>query len=230
MEVIYMKILITGIEQMLLLALKKGLKHFNIDVEVSGDGIESYDMICANHYDLVVLDYDVIGSDLEKMIQASKKQEQKTKILILLEKEKAKDMSALVKDAADDILFKPFDYGELVAKIRALTKEEIIKDPTMLESSGVRIDLVTKKVYVGAYEKISLTPKEYRILEFLVKNAGVIVSAEDIVNYVWGERADYSSVSVKVHISKMRKKVSDALNKDPLLTVRGGGYMFMQGL
>ena len=87
-----------------------------------------------------------------------------------------------------------------------------------------------RKVFAGTNERVTLTPKEYRILEFLVKNAGVIVSAEDIVNYVWGDKADYSSVSVKVHISKMRKKVSDALNKDPLLTVRGGGYMFMQGL
>ena len=142
----------------------------------------------------------------------------------------AVDVMPFIKDDADEILFKPFDYGELVAKIRLLTKEEIKKDPTILESSGVRIDLTTKRVYVGTYERITLTPKEYRILEYLVKNAGVIVSAEDIVNYVWGERADYSSVSVKVHISKMRKKVADALNKDPLLTVRGGGYMFMQGL
>lgn len=225
-----MKILIIGIEQSLIEALKKGLKQFNVDVEVSGDGTGSYEMICANHYDLVVLDFNVVGLDLEKIIQAANKQEQKTKTLILLEKEKADEWNASIKDAVNDILFKPFDYGELVAKIRALTKKEIKKDPTVLESSGIRIDLTTKKVYVGEFEKITLTPKEYRILEFLVKNAGVIVSAEDIVNYVWGERADYSSVSVKVHISKMRKKVSDALNKDPLLTVRGGGYMFMQGL
>ena len=225
-----MKILVAGIEPTLLSALKKGLNQFNIDVEVSGDGTSSYEMICANHYDLLVLDFDVAGLDLEKMIETAHKQEGKTKILIILEKEKVESLNAYIKEATDEFLFKPFDYGELVAKIRGLTKEEIKKDPTMLESSGIRIDLVTKKVYVGAYEKINLTPKEYRILEFLVKNAGVIVSAEDIVNYVWGERADYSSVSVKVHISKMRKKVSDALNKDPLLTVRGGGYMFMQGL
>jgi DNA-binding response OmpR family regulator len=225
-----MKILITGLEPTLYNALKKGLEHFGIDLEVSGDGITSYDMVCANHYDLIVLDYDVAGVNLEKIIQAAKTQEQKTKILILLDKEMADEVEPSIKDNADEILFKPFDYGELVAKIRLLTKEEIKKDPTILESSGVRIDLTTKRVYVGTYERITLTPKEYRILEYLVKNAGVIVSAEDIVNYVWGERADYSSVSVKVHISKMRKKVADALNKDPLLTVRGGGYMFMQGL
>jgi len=225
-----MKILITGLEPTLHSALKKGLEHFGIDVEVSGDGFTSYDMVCANHYDLIVLDYDVAGVNLDKIIQVAKEQEQKTKILILLKKEMAVEVMPSIKDDVDEILFKPFDYGELVAKIRLLTKEEIKKDPTIIESSGVRIDLTTKRVYVGTYERITLTPKEYRILEYLVKNAGVIVSAEDIVNYVWGERADYSSVSVKVHISKMRKKVADALNKDPLLTVRGGGYMFMQGL
>lgn len=225
-----MKILITGLEPEYLSALQNGLDHFGIEVDVTGDGTRCYEMVCANHYDLAVLDCDVPRMNLDQIAVELKKKEQKTKLLVLSDKERASIMSAKVREATEDVLYKPFDYGELVSKIRSLTRAEEKPDTTVLKCSGLTVDLKTRKVFAGTNERVSLTPKEYRILEFLVKNAGVIVSAEDIVNYVWGDKADYSSVSVKVHISKMRKKVSDALNKDPLLTVRGGGYMFMQGL
>jgi len=225
-----MKILITGLEPEFLTALQNGLAHFGFDVDVTGDGTRCYEMVCANHYDLAVLDCDVPRMNLDEIALEVKKKEYKTKILILSNKSNTSTMSAKVREVTEDILYKPFDYGELVSKIRSLTKQEEKPDLTVLKCSGLTVDLKNRKVFAGTNERVTLTPKEYRILEFLVKNAGVIVSAEDIVNYVWGDKADYSSVSVKVHISKMRKKVSDALNKDPLLTVRGGGYMFMQGL
>jgi DNA-binding response OmpR family regulator len=230
MEVIYMKILITGLEPELLKALQNGLNHFGLNVDVAGDGNRCYEMICANHYDLAVLDCEVPRMNLGDIAKEIKKKEFNTKILILSDKENPGAVCEKAREIAEDILYKPFDYGELVSKIRSLTKEEEKPDLTVLKCSGLTVDLKNRKVFSGEKERITLTPKEYKILEFLVKNAGVIVSAEDIVNYVWGDKADYSSVSVKVHISKMRKKVSDSLNKDPLLTVRGGGYMFMQGL
>ena len=225
-----MKILITGLETELLTALQNGLNHFGLNVDVTGDGTRCYEMICANHYELAVLDCDVPRMSLEDIANGLKKNEFETKILIVSEKENSNAICEKMKEMAEDILYKPFDYGELVSKIRTLTKEEEKPDLSVIKCSGLTVDLINRKVFTDEKERIILTPKEYKILEFLVKNAGVIVSAEDIVNYVWGDKADYSSVSVKVHISKMRKKVSDSLNKDPLLTVRGGGYMFMQGL
>ena len=125
---------------------------------------------------------------------------------------------------ANDYLAKPFDFMELEARVRSLSRREIVQNDTKIVIDNLVIDTVQKKVFYND-GKIELAPKEYAILEYLGINSGKTVSAEELVEHVWESDTDLFSVSVKVHMSKLRKKLEDVTGKNYIETIRGRGYL-----
>lgn len=219
-----MRILVVEDEVILCEDIAKGLRLDGYEVDVCYFGDEAMELIYEEKYDLIVLDLNLPKVDGMEILKELRKTDKETRVIILSARSGIQDKVDGLDAGANDYLAKPFHFAELEARVRSLTRRKFLQDDTVIEVGDIRLD--TKKRTVFALdEEIVLTRKEMGILEYLMVNAGEVVSPEELMEHVWDKNADLFSNSIRVHISSMRKKIRAKLVYDPIENVVGQGYV-----
>lgn len=218
------KLLIVEDEPDMRKALEKWFVKKGFVVDTAEDGDEGSYLALVNTYDVIVLDLNLQGKDGLEILQEIRERSKTQRVIILSARSSVPDKILGLDMGANDYLTKPFDFMELEARVRSLARREIVQRDTEIRIDYLVIDTAQKMVFYSG-EKVELAPKEYAILEYLGINLGKTVSAEDLIEHVWKSDTDLFSVSVKVHMSKLRKKIEKATGKKYIETIRGRGYL-----
>ncbi len=210
-------------------ALKKGLEAEDYDVEVVYTGEEGFFLINTQKFDLIILDLMLPGRGGLEILSALRGQQDKTPVLILTARDAIEDRVVGLDAGADDYLIKPFAFAELLARIRALLRRGIEGQILKLKLADLEMDLV-KHAITRSGRAISLTLKEFEIIEYLLRNHGQVVTREMLAKDVWQEtqRATPLDNVIDVHIARLRKKIDEPFAKKLLHTVRGVGFILAE--
>ncbi|SDZ51939.1 DNA-binding response regulator, OmpR family, contains REC and winged-helix (wHTH) domain [Evansella caseinilytica] len=219
-----MKIMLVEDEEMLSAIVAKGLRKVGYAVDTVFDGEEALVYYEMNEYDMIVLDLNIPKIDGLDVLRAIRKKDTDTKILILSARAKIDERILGLDEGANDYLIKPFDFGELEARIRNLLRRNFSVTPATIMLSSFMIDTNAKKVICNN-EALNLTRKEYNIFEYLILNKNKIVSAEQLVEHIWDSEFDPFSNTLRYHIHTLKKKLSDFSDKEVIKTIRGQGYI-----
>jgi DNA-binding response OmpR family regulator len=189
-------------------------------VDVVLDGDDALEHLAVTRYDVVVLDRDLPGTHGDEVCRRLVAGPSGSRVLMLTAASTVKERVDGLGLGADDYLPKPFDFAELVARVRALARRSAAPLPPVLDAAGVSLD-PSRRVAFRAGRRLDLSPKEFAVLECLLSSPGRVVSAEDLLERVWDEAADPFTTAVKTTIRRLRAK----LGEPPLIhTVREGGY------
>ena len=215
-----MRVLVVEDEQVLADAVATGLRRDSMAVDVVYDGDAALERIAVNDYDVVVLDRDlplVHGDDVCRHIVNSGRS---TRILMLTAAGDVADRVEGLTLGADDYLAKPFAFPELIARIRALGRRAVPALPPVLERAGIRVDPSRREVSRDG-RLVPLSPKEFAVLEVLMRANGAAVSSEQLLEKAWDENADPFTNVVRVTVMTLRRKLGEP---PVVLTVPGAGY------
>jgi len=215
-----MRVLVVEDFEILARTIGTGLRREGMAVDVALDGDDALEHLAVTRYDVVVLDRDlpgVHGDEVCRQIVAGRSQ---SRVLMLTAASTVKERVDGLGLGADDYLPKPFDFAELVARVRALARRSTAALPPTLESGDVTLDPGSRTAS-RAGRRLELSPKEFALLECLLASPGRVVSAEELLERVWDEAADPFTTAVKTTIRRLRAKLGDP----PVIhTVREGGY------
>jgi two-component system, OmpR family, copper resistance phosphate regulon response regulator CusR len=204
--------------------LAKGLREQTFAVDVAREGEEGLHLGSVNDYDLIILDVMLPRKDGHAVCRELRAQGRRVPILMLTARGAVDDRVAGLDSGADDYLVKPFDFKELLARVRALLRRSAVLRPERLQVADLTLDTAGHTVTRGG-KAVELTAKEYALLEFLVLNEGRVVGREQIAQHVWDENFDPLSNVIDVYIKRLRAKV-DADSEHRLIhTRRGEGYL-----
>jgi len=218
-----MRVLIAEDDKRLAQYVAVGLKENGLTVDIASDGDEALSMARTRIYDVVVMDIMLprrSGFDVIRQLRAEKVE---TPIICLSARVELQDRVTGLDLGADDYLPKPFEFSELLARVRALARRSRDMVPSRLQCGDLTLDPVTRRVERAGRE-IELTPKEFALLEFLMRRAGRTVTRTSILDNVWDMNYDSLTNVVDVLVNRLRRKVDHGF-KEPLIeTVRGVGY------
>lgn len=214
-----MKILIIEDEKDVLNALKKGFIKCSYAVDTACDGEEALENYYSNFYDLIILDLNLPKIDGIEVLKEIRLENKEINVIILSARSEIEDKIIGLDLGANDYVAKPFHFAELEARTMALLRRDFCIKDTIIQINNLRLDTALKKVFYNSSE-ISLTKKEYAILEYLILNRGKVVSAEKLIEHIWESDTDNFSNSFKVHIYSLRKK----LPENVIHSTRGLGY------
>ncbi len=218
-----MKILIVEDELKIAEFIKLGLKEEGYVADTSGDGETGLDMARTGNYDLIVLDLNLPGIDGLTVCRTLRAENNFVPILMLTVRNKVTDKVNGLDSGANDYLTKPFAFEEFLARVRALLRKNDGVRATKLKVADLELDLITHKVHRAGNE-IELTSKEYTLLEYLMQNAGNIITRVMIIERVWEYDFDPFTNVVDVYINHLRMKVDKGFENKLIHTVRGRGY------
>lgn len=220
----HMRILLVEDEPKIGQALKKGLQQEQYAVDLVADGREGLAMALTEPYDLLILDRMLPGiSDGLSICQEVRRKGLQMPILMLTAKTQVNDRVAGLEGGADDYLAKPFAFEELVARIRALLRRPERRLESVLSVGNVTLDPAAFNVEREG-RAVSLSSKEFSLLEYLMRNAGRTVTKEMIIGHVWDYDADILPNTVEVYVGYLRNKLERPFKKAYITTVRGFGY------
>jgi len=219
-----MRILVIEDEKKVASFIKKGLEEEFYAVDAALNGKEGFELASTEEYDLIVLDIMLPYMDGFTITKELRKKGILTPILLLTVKETIQDKVEGLDSGADDYLTKPFAFEELLARIRALLRRKEQIKSTNLKIGNLVLDLQSHKVTIDEKE-IILTPKEYSILEYLMRNKNRVISRTKLVEHVYDYHFDTETNIIDVYINKLRSKIDFDPNKPVIQTVRGAGYM-----
>jgi DNA-binding response OmpR family regulator len=223
-EVIVMKLLLVEDDKKIATAVKRGLDAEGFTVEVSFDGDDGFWKASEAAYDLIVLDIMLPGRNGYRVCADLRDAGVWTPILMLTAKDGELDEAEALDTGADDYLTKPFSFPVLVARIRALLRRTAGGGPVPISVGRMRIDPSGRRVWLADRE-ISVTTREFDVLEFLVRRAGQTLSKAEILDGVWSDDFDGDPNIVEVYIGRLRRKLDDPDNGDGFIaTIRGAGY------
>jgi len=219
------RVLVVEDETAMARALKRGLEKEGYAVDTEDDGGQAATRIQVNHgeYDLVILDVMLPGINGVDLCRASRRAGISVPILMLTARDSTQDKVRGLDSGADDYLVKPFDFEELLARMRTILRRPEAALPVVLKVGDLVLDPVARAVQ-RAGRPISLTTKEFVLLEFLMRNAGQVLTREQLLGHLWDEEFDSFSNVVDVHIKNLRKKIGEGDERGLLETVRGVGY------
>jgi len=215
-----MRVLVVEDFEILAQTIGTGLRREGMAVDVALDGDDALEHLAVTRYDVVVLDRDlpgVHGDEVCRQIVAGRSQ---SRVLMLTASSTVKERVDGLGLGADDYLPKPFDFAELVARVRALARRSAAALPPTLENGDVTLD-PSRRTAFRAGRRLELSPKEFALLECLLASPGRVVSAEELLERAWDEMADPFTTAVKVTVSRLRRK----LGEPPVIeTVERAGY------
>jgi DNA-binding response OmpR family regulator len=218
-----MRILIVEDEKKVASFIKKGLEEEYFSVDIAYNGKEGLEFATNEEYDLLLLDVMIPYIDGLTLTKELRKRKITTPILLLTVKDSTQAKVEGLDAGADDYLTKPFAFEELTARIRALLRRNENQKMSVLTIGNLTIDLLAHKVTRDGVE-IILTPKEFSILEYLMRNKNKIVSRTKLIEHVYDYHFDTETNIVDVYINKLRAKVDQNHEKQLIHTVRGVGY------
>jgi two-component system, OmpR family, response regulator len=214
-----MRILVVEDEHKIANSIKRGLEQEGYAVDVAYDGEEGYDLASSESYGVIVLDLMLPKMDGMSICKKLRSEENHTPILILTAKGELNDKVDGLNSGADDYLVKPFAFAELVARIKALSRRPKEGLGTTLTSGDLVLDTINFSVKRAGRE-VTLSKKEFALLEYLLRHKGKVVTKEQIIQSVWDYEADILPNTVEVFVGYLRNKIGDSFIK----TVRGFGY------
>ncbi|WP_192579098.1 response regulator [Fibrisoma limi] len=224
-----MKILVVEDEPKLASFVKKGLEEQSCEVDVAFDGQVGRNMALHNTYDVIVLDVNLPKMNGFDVVQSLREEHIRTPVLMLTAMGSVDDKLTGFESGADDYLVKPFEFRELMARLRALNKRG--SDPgtqaNVLKVADLELDLNEKVARRGG-NRIELTAKEFGLLEYLMRNRGRVVSRVDIAEKVWDIHFDTGTNVIDVYVNFLRKKVDKDYPAKLIHTVIGMGYMLKE--
>jgi DNA-binding response OmpR family regulator len=206
--------------------LERTLREEGHQVIVSKDGREGYELARCSGFDVIVLDGLLPGIDGWTVARKLREQSIQTPILMLTARDAPAEIVKGLDSGADDYLTKPFSMEVLLARIRSVSRRGAIPRPTCLEVADVKLNVASREVTRGG-QALNLTPREYMLLELLMRNAGRALSRDAIVESVWGFDSDVTGNTVEVFMRQLRLKV-DTQEAKLIHTVRGYGYMLKE--
>jgi two-component system copper resistance phosphate regulon response regulator CusR len=206
----------------------KGLREQAYAVDTAATGEEALYQAEINEYDLVILDIMIPGPDGFEVCRRLRSSGRGMPILMLTARDAVEDRVSGLDRGADDYLTKPFEFRELLARLRALLRRSAELHPPRLSVGDLVLDTAAQNATRGG-EAISLTHKEYALLEYLVRNAGRVVSRAEIAEHVWDESFDPFSNLIEVYINRLRRKIDPDGHSGLLQTRRGAGYILKSG-
>ncbi len=203
----------------------KGLREQAYAVDVSSTGEDALYQADINTYDLVILDVMIPGRDGFDVCRELRKSGKRMPILMLTARDAVEDRVTGLDHGADDYLTKPFEFRELLARLRALLRRSGELRPPRIVVADLVLDTAAQTVS-RAGRPIPLTAKEYALLEFLARNAGRVVGRAEIAEHVWDESFDPFSNLIEVYVNRVRRKIDAGSEHALLHTRRGAGYLF----
>lgn len=218
-----MRILLVEDDVAIAQSLKEGLEDEAYAVDVAHDGDEGHRTATADDYDVIILDVMLPEMNGYEVCRALRKDGNQTPILMLTARDAERDIVEGLDVGADDYLAKPFSFEVLLARLRALLRRPNEKLEEILRVGDLTLDPSLKKV-TRANQEISLTAKEYAVLEYLMRNAGKVLSKEQIISHVWDFDADVLPNNVELFIMFLRRKIDKPFDSKLIHTVSGFGY------
>ena len=218
-----MRILVVEDERDLNRIITKHLKKNNYSVDSCFDGQEALDFISYSEYDLIITDIMMPNVDGYEFIDKLRANKNNTPVIMLTAKDTLEDKIVGLDSGTDDYIVKPFEFDELLARIRVLMRRNYGLATNIIQIEEVTLDLAKKQVTKSG-EIIDLTGKEYEVLEYLMKNKGSILSRDQILNHVWDYEYEGASNIVDVIIKNIRKKLDRGEGNTIIYTKRGLGY------
>ncbi len=206
-------------------AIQRGLRENGYAADVSHGGFEGEDLAAAEKYDLIVLDLMLPDRDGVDVCRNLRRRCIETPVLMLTALSGTNDKVAGLDAGADDYLTKPFQFEELLARVRALLRRGEASEGRILECDDLQLDLYTRKAKRGENE-IELSNKEFALLEYLMRSPNRVLSRAQIAEKVWDMNFEPGSNVIDVYVSSLRKKIDRGFERELIHTVKGAGYRF----
>jgi DNA-binding response OmpR family regulator len=204
--------------------IRQGLREQGYGVDVAPNARDGEDRAAREPYDGIILDLMLPDADGIEVCRNLRRRGVNTPILMLTALSTTADKVAGLDAGADDYLTKPFEFDELVARVRALLRRGQAQESIVLRFEDVELNLATRKVVRGG-ERVRLTPKEFALLEYFMRNPGRILSRAAIGGHVWDMNFDAESNVIDVYVSMLRRKIDKGFAKPLIHTVIGAGYV-----
>jgi heavy metal response regulator len=204
--------------------IRRGLEEEGYAVDVCHDGEEGLRMGLDRVHDLIILDVLLPGMDGLEVLKELRRKGIATPVLVLTVRATIEDKVLGLDSGADDYLTKPFSFQELVARVRALLRRRIETEPPVLQVADLILDPVRRVVTRGD-DRIDLTPKEFALLDYLMRNPGRVLTRTMIIDHVWSYDFDPLTNVIDVYVNYLRKKIDAGREPRLIHTIRGAGYV-----
>jgi heavy metal response regulator len=219
-----MRILVVEDEKKVASFIEKGLEEEGYAVDVAADGEEGLAMALTQVHDLLILDVRLPKLDGLRVLRALRDDGVTAPVLLLTVRATIEDKVLGLDAGADDYLTKPFAFQELVARVRALLRRRVEAEPTVLRLGDLTLDPARRSVTRGG-EKIDLSPREFTLLDYFMRNPGRVLTRTMIAEHVWDYSFDTSTNIIDVYVNYLRKKIDADREPKLLRTIRGVGYV-----
>jgi two-component system copper resistance phosphate regulon response regulator CusR len=223
-----MRILLVEDEEKVSSFVARGLTAERFAVDVALDGQSGLDLATTYHYDLVILDLMLPKLDGSEVLRRIRTQNTHVPVLILTARDAVADKVGNFEAGADDYLTKPFAFAELLVRTKALLRRGPVTRESVVRVADLELDRLSQQVKRSG-QRIELTSKEYALLEYLISNAGRVLSRTMIIEHVWDQSFDGITNIVDVYVRHLRSKVDDPYEHKLIRTIRGVGYTITKG-
>ncbi len=218
-----MRLLLIEDEEKVARFIVKGLVAERFAVDVAAEGDRGLEMARTYSYDLIILDLMLPGLSGTEVLRLVRRQNEHVPVLVLTARDAVNDKVRHFEIGADDYLTKPFAFAELLVRVKALLRRGAVSRANVLRVADLEIDRLTQQVRRGG-QRVELTGKEYALLEYLMTNAGRVLSRTMIIEHVWDQSFDGATNIVDVYVRHLRNKIDEPFERKLIRTVRGVGY------
>ena len=223
-----MRLLLVEDDQKIASFISKGFKEAGFALDHAENGIDGLHLALHEPYDAAIVDIMLPGLDGLSLIEELRRKKINTPIIVLSAKRSVDDRIKGLQIGGDDYLTKPFSFSELLARIQALIRRSSgISEPKTLEVKDLSVDIITREITRGG-QKIDLQPREFSLLEYLLRNKGRVLSKTMILEHVWDYNFDPQTNIVEARICKLREKIDHPFDEKLLHTIKGVGYVLDQ--
>ena len=222
-----MQVLVVEDEKRMAELLRRGLTEEGHTAVVALDGAEGLAMACADQFDVIVLDVGLPRMDGITVARLLRERRNQTPVIMLTARDTPADVIHGLDSGADDYLTKPFSFEVFLARLRAVSRRGVIPRPVQLRVGALQLDPASH-VVTREGQPVALTPREYGLLELLMRNQGRVVDRERILNAVWGYSSEVTGNTIEAFVRLLRQKVDQGKPK-LIHTVRGIGYTMREG-